>query len=240
MEATVQYTADCPNVPPTLDLLGQVLHALAPETQVKMAEVPTPERAAEIGFLGSPSICINGLDLEGRTLAPGEVGALGCRIYAGVGGVPPRWMVEAAVLRALAPRYLLFLCVANSARSQLAEGIARSLAPVGVRVASAGSAPTALRPEARAVLEEMGLDTSTHHSKGVDDLAGHPVDAVFTLCADEVCPVWLGQAARVHWGLADPADNQGDPAARIQAFRETRDELRRRLGLLFDGWNAEG
>ena len=240
MDVILQYTDGCPNVPGTVDLLEQVLQSLAPGERVQMLSVPDPERAAEVGFLGSPSLVIDGMDLEGRVLQAGEIGALGCRIYRGGGGVPPRWMVEAAVLRALAPRYLLFLCVANSARSQLAEGIARSLAPAGVRVASAGSCPTSLRPEARAVLEELGLETSTHHAKGIDDLAGQPVEAVFTLCAEEVCPVWLGEAARVHWGLPDPADVQADPPARLQAFREVRDELRYRLGLLFEGWQGEG
>jgi arsenate reductase len=143
------------------------------------------------------------------------------------------WMVDAALLRMLAPRSYLFLCVANSARSQMAEGIARSLAPAAVTVASAGSEPTSVRPEARAVLAEIGIDTSSHHSKRVDDVDPGGVEAVVTLCAEEVCPVFLGRAHRVHWGLPDPAAVGGDQQARLAAFRRTRDELRRRLSLLF-------
>ena len=78
---------------------------------------------------------------------------MSCRVYR-ESGVPPRWMMEAAVLRALGPRSYLFLCVANSARSQMAEGIARSLAPAGATVASAGSEPTSVRREA---IEQVGL-----------------------------------------------------------------------------------
>jgi arsenate reductase len=140
-------------------------------------------------------------------------------------------MVEAAVLRALAPRGFLFLCVANSARSQLAEGIARSLAPAGVTLASAGSEPSFVRPEAIQVLSELGLDISAQRSSSVADVDPQGVDVVVTLCAEEVCPAFLGQARRVHWGLPDPAVERGE--LRLEAFRAARDELRRRLELLF-------
>ena len=143
-------------------------------------------------------------------------------------------MLEAALLRALAPRHILFLCVQNSARSQLAEGIARFLAPPGVTVSSAGSSPAFVRPQAIRVLEEIGIDISGHRSKSTDEIDAASVEAAVTLCAEEVCPVWLGGAVRVHWGLPDPARAAGDDAARLRAFRATRDELFRRLKLVFD------
>ena len=146
--------------------------------------------------------------------------------------VVDEWRAEAEALRRAAPRHVLFLCVANSARSQMAEAIARSLAPAEVRVSSAGSAPTAVRPEALAVLAEIGLDASGQRSKGVDDVE-RPVDAVITLCAEEVCPLWLEPAARLHWGLPDPAAVQGTREERLEAFRAVRDELQRRLVVLF-------
>lgn len=140
-------------------------------------------------------------------------------------------MIEAAVLRALAPRSYLFLCVANSARSQVAEGLARSLAPNGVTVASAGSEPSQVRPEAVRVLGELELDISGHRSRSVDAIGPDTVEAVITLCAEEVCPVWLGKAHRVHWPLKDPAAVEGE--GRLDAFRATRDELHKRLTALF-------
>jgi len=142
------------------------------------------------------------------------------------------WRAEATALRATRPSHVLFLCVANSARSQMAEGIARSLAPSGVRVSSAGSVPTAVRPEAVEVLREIGLDIAGQRSKGVDEIE-RPVDAVVTLCAEEVCPVWLGDALRIHWGLPDPAAAEGSAEERLDAFRATRDDLARRLTVLF-------
>lgn len=124
---------------------------------------------------------------------------------------------------------LLFLCVANSARSQIAEGVARSMLPAAVNVWSAGSRPTSVRPEAIAVLKDIGIDISQHRSKAVAEIPAAEVDTVITLCGEEECPLFLGKATRVHWGLPDPAAVQGTEQDRLDAFRGTRDELRRRL-----------
>lgn len=143
------------------------------------------------------------------------------------------WRAEARALRESGPRHILFLCVANSARSQMAEAIARSLAPPNVRISSAGSEPTSVRPEAIAVLAEIGLDAGDQTSKGVDALEGEEVDAVITLCAEEVCPTWLGPARRLHWALPDPAAVEDTAGSRMSAFRQVRDELGRRLAVVF-------
>jgi arsenate reductase len=115
----------------------------------------------------------------------------------------------------------------------MAEGIARSLAPQRVTVSSAGSAPACVRPQAIQVLNEIGIDISGHRSKGLDSIDAGSVDAVITLCAEEVCPVFLGKAVRVHWGLPDPAGVTGTEESRLSAFRSVRDELLRRLKVLF-------
>lgn len=142
------------------------------------------------------------------------------------------WRTEAETLRAAAPVHVLFLCVANSARSQMAHGIARALAPEDVKVSSAGSEPTSVRPQAVAVLQELGIDISHHRSRGMDEVE-RPVDAVVTLCAEEACPAWLGPALRIHWGLPDPAGVEGSEEEKLQAFRDVRDELVRRLSVVW-------
>jgi arsenate reductase len=124
---------------------------------------------------------------------------------------------------------VLFLCVANSARSQMAEGIARSLAPVDRKIWSAGSRPTSVRLEAIAVLKEIGIDISGHRAKAVAEIPVAEVDTVITLCGEEECPVFLGKATRLHWGLPDPAAVNGSEAERLDAFRKVRDELCRRI-----------
>ena len=143
------------------------------------------------------------------------------------------WRTEVAELRAMKPRHILFLCVANSSRSPMAEGIARSLAPSGVKVSSAGSSPAAVHPHAIQVLKEIGIDISGHRSKGLDSIDAGSVDAVITLCAEEVCPAFPEKVHRVHWGLPDPAGSTGTEEFRLNAFRSVRDELLRRLKVLF-------
>ena len=145
----------------------------------------------------------------------------------------PQWMVEADQLRAARPRHILFLCVANSARSQMAEGIARNVAPEGIRISSAGSMPTRVNPLSVQVMREIGIDISGHQSKSVDAIDAASVDAVITLCAEEVCPAFLGKAYRLHWGLPDPAPHGISDLSALDGFRRTRDELKQRLEYLF-------
>jgi len=145
---------------------------------------------------------------------------------------PPSWREQAAAIRAAEPKSVLFLCVANSARSQMAEGIASSLAPADVRIQSAGSEPSRVNPYAIRALAEVGIDASSHISNGTDDIDSD-VDVVVTLCAEEVCPTWLGDALRVHWPLPDPAAASGSEEAVLASFREVRQELERRLSVVF-------
>ncbi|HKY59912.1 MAG TPA: arsenate reductase ArsC [Gemmatimonadota bacterium] len=123
----------------------------------------------------------------------------------------------------------LFLCVENSARSQMAEGLARRLAPPGVTVYSAGSEPSSVNPLAVRAMAEMGIDISDHRSKSVDEIPVDHVDVVVTLCAEEVCPVFAGSVRRLHWPIDDPARAGGTEPERLEAFRRARDDIGRRL-----------
>jgi len=127
---------------------------------------------------------------------------------------------------------LLFLCVANSARSQMAEGLARERFGEAVNVQSAGSQPSRVNPLAIRALAEIGVDITRHRAKSVAEIDPATVDVVVTLCADEVCPVFLGKARRLHWPLPDPAAAEGTGEERLQRFRDLRDEILRRLGQL--------
>ncbi len=135
----------------------------------------------------------------------------------------------------MTPKTVIFLCVANSARSQMAEGLARARAPHGWRVFSAGSNPGQLSAVAVEVMREIGIDISAQHAKGMDAVPLEEADLIVTLCAEEVCPVVAGgKARRLHWPLPDPAA-AGDGPARLQAFRAVRDELARRIESLWAG-----
>ena len=151
----------------------------------------------------------------------------------GDGGQTEDALLLAARKRGPDMKGVLFLCLANSVRSQMAGGIARALAPAGTKIWSAGSRPTSVRVEAMAVLKEIGIDISGHRAKSVAEIPAAEVDTVITLCGEEECPVFLGQATRVHWGLPDPAAVDGSEAERLDAFCKVRDELRRRIGDFF-------
>ena len=123
---------------------------------------------------------------------------------------------------------VLFLCVANSARSQMAEGLARHFHGAHLEVQSAGSKPCFVHPCAIDALAELGIDIRSQRSKSVQEIDPAAVDTVITLCAQEVCPAFLGRARRLHWPLPDPA-GRATPETLMDGFRATRDELRRRL-----------
>lgn len=129
---------------------------------------------------------------------------------------------------------ILFLCVANSARSQMAEGLARQLFGDAVRVQSAGSEPSRVNPFAIKAMAELGVDLGTHTSKSVQTIDPDSVDLVITLCAEEVCPVFLSRAPRMHWPLQDPDRKHEDltDEERLQHFRVARDQIRARLEVL--------
>ena len=125
---------------------------------------------------------------------------------------------------------LLFLCVANSARSQLAEGLARHIIPDDWTTQSAGSIPTLVRPQAISVMAEAGIDITEQWSKAVEDIDAQYIDCVITLCAEESCPVTLHHAERLHWPIPDPAGYDTEPTEdQLKRFRDARDTIRHKI-----------
>ena len=133
---------------------------------------------------------------------------------------------------------LLFMCVANSARSQMAEGLARNLMKekeIKGKVQSAGSEPSSLNSRAIQVMAEIGIDISMHTSKSVEEIDEKgQVKTVITLCAEEVCPAYIGSVQRLHWGFSDPANPSLSSAEQLKLFRKVRDELNKKLEVFFE------
>jgi arsenate reductase len=123
---------------------------------------------------------------------------------------------------------VLILCTGNSARSQMAEGLLRHDAGDRFTVESAGTKPSSVRPEAIAVMKEVGIDITSHRSKHVDEFAGQDFDYVLTVCdnAKESCPIFFGEATRLHHSFNDPAAVEGSHERRLDVFRKVRDQLR--------------
>ena len=131
---------------------------------------------------------------------------------------------------------ILFLCVANSARSQMAEGLARQVLGEQTEVLSAGSNPAPVNPHAAEAMAEVGIDISGQVSKSVDTIDLSGLDLVVTLCAEEVCPVLPEQVRRLHWPIPDPAaQDLGEPQAR---FRAARDMIQERVEALAETLSA--
>jgi arsenate reductase len=131
-----------------------------------------------------------------------------------------------------AKKRVLILCTGNSARSQMAEGLLRSMAGDRLDAFSAGTRPAGLNPNAVAAMAEIGIDISGHRSKSVDEFRGQAFDYVITVCdgAREACPVFPGQARQIHHDFEDPAAAPAD--RQLAVFRKVRDELREWLGAL--------
>ena len=129
---------------------------------------------------------------------------------------------------------VLFLCVANSARSQMAEALARRRFGDAVTVQSAGSEPSRVNPFAIRALQEVGVGADDLHSKHVSSIDPEPVDLVITLCAEEECPLFLGDAQRLDWSMPDPDLKDADVSEeeRLQAFRAARDAIAARIEVL--------
>ena len=128
----------------------------------------------------------------------------------------------------MAKKRVLILCTGNSARSQMAEGLLRHDAGDRLEVESAGTKPGQVRPEAIAVMKELGIDISGHRSKSVDEFASREFEYVLTVCdrAKESCPIYPGHGNRLHRNFEDPAAVQGSEEARLAAFPRVRDEIR--------------
>ncbi len=111
----------------------------------------------------------------------------------------------------------------------MAEGLLRNIAGERFEVESAGVEPSFVRPEAIEVMREIGIDISNHRSKSVDEFLGQAFDYIITVCdnANQRCPIFPGDAQRIHWSIPDPAAVQ--PPERLNAFRSARDELSERL-----------
>jgi arsenate reductase len=126
---------------------------------------------------------------------------------------------------------VIFVCTHNSARSQMAEGMLRAWGGDRFEAFSAGTERTSVRPEAIAVMAEVGIDISGHESKTLEPFLGQEFRWLITVCdqAREACPTLPGVAQQAHWSIDDPSAAEGDEAARLDAFREARDRLRDRI-----------
>lgn len=113
----------------------------------------------------------------------------------------------------------------------MAEGLAKNLLPRDWKIYSAGTRADGMNKYAIKVMKEIGIDITNQYSKTTEALKDITPDLVITLCdnAKQTCPVFLGKAERLHWGLEDPADAQGSDEEILDKYRKTRDEIQKRI-----------
>ena len=130
---------------------------------------------------------------------------------------------------------VLFLCTANSSRSQMAEGLINHFLGDKIAAFSAGTEATYVNPTAIEVLKEIGIDISSHQSKNLAAFDGQGFDYVITLCgnANETCPLYIGGTKKMHIGFDDPAKTQGIKEEILREFRRVRDEIKEKLTAFF-------
>ena len=137
---------------------------------------------------------------------------------------------------------ILVLCTGNSARSQMGEWLFQIEGHAGFDVFSAGTKPGSVRPEAIAVMKEIGIDISGYRSKSVDEFAGQSIDYVVTVCDNsrDACPVFPVGSQRIHWSFEDPAAVQGSEQERLEEFRRIGDQIHERVKAFFRDRVAAG
>ena len=233
MRMRVLIFEGCPHASDAVERVRQTAQAEGVNTLVEIVEVPNEAAAQRERFLGSPSVQIDGLDIE--TSRRGDPYCHGCRVYRsanGVSGLPSEEMIRAAIRRARGPKLkVLFLCTGNSCRSQMAEGWGRHLKGDVIEAYSAGIETHGLNPRAVKVMAEGGVDISAHRSKTVADVKGIEFDYVVTVCdhAHKSCPLFPGKAKVIHVGFDDPPRLAKDAKTEEEAlshYRRVRDEIK--------------
>lgn len=129
---------------------------------------------------------------------------------------------------------VLFLCVSNSARSQMAEGLLRHYYGDKFDVYSAGAKETSVHPLAVEVMKEIGIDISNQRSKLVSEFFGQSFDYVITLCGDyskEMCPAFIGKVKnkKLHWNFPDPVEVEGTLEEKLDFFKKVRDDIKKKI-----------
>jgi arsenate reductase len=131
---------------------------------------------------------------------------------------------------------VMFLCTGNSCRSQMAEGIARTLGKGLIEPYSAGVMPSPIHPKTIQVMKEIGIDISNQTSKGIDENLLNKMDMIITLCssAEAMCPMTPPRIKRVHWSIDDPKSAAGTEEQILKAFRSARDEIKKKIEILVE------
>lgn len=222
------YPPNCPNLKKTRDLLRETLQDLGLKISPGEAELSESTLAEERPIPGSPTIRINGRDLEPRS---GGSSDSGCFITSPNTGTPEGPLLKFKIARAAELKTVLFICTGNAVRSQMAEGLVNHFLKGRWAAFSAGLMPAGINPLVVQVLKEIGIDASRQPAKHLDLFNGCDFDLVITLCseADRMCTFYPAYGRRVHLPYTDPLTLSTFGFGWKGLFRKLRDDMRDRL-----------
>lgn len=229
MEIELLYTKDCANYKSTKRLIQDTLEELKVKHTLKETEIRTIEEAEKHSFGGSPTVRINGKDIEPENR--GEAAGLMCRIYANGTGMPDAEVLRFKIAQASGLKTVLFVCTGNSIRSQMAEALVNNLFDRQWAAFSAGILSTGVNPNAIKVMKEINIDISDKRAKHIDIFNNCTFDKVITLCsdADRICLVYPVATEKELMVFHDPLASFGFGVGSIVSFRNLRDKIKLKL-----------
>ena len=228
MRLELLYTPGCPNLPKARVLLRETLQSLGLDLSPREIEVSDPGQAQAEAFPGSPTIRIDGLDIEPES-AP-TVGS-GFRIYETGTGAPDGQLLKFKIAQAAGQRTVLFICTGNAVRSQMAEALVNHFLKGRWAAFSAGFLPVGINPLVVKVLKEIRIDAARQPTKHLDLFNGLTFDRVITLCsdADRMCTFYPAYGNRVHLPYTDPLTLSTFGFGWKGLFRKLREDMKNQL-----------
>ncbi len=225
MDINLLYIKGCPNFRDARRLIHDTLKSLGIKTPLKKIEIKSDDEAKKHSFPGSPTIGINGEDIEPETA--GITGMI-CRIYSNGTGLPDREVLKCKIAKASGFKTVLFLCTGNAVRSQIAEAVVNHFLKGAWAAFSAGIMPMAVNPDVIAVMKEIGIDVSGSRSKHVDLFKNCRFDRVITLCsdADRLCISYPVHDEKDRIIFHDPLSSYGFRFGSKKLYRKLRDEIK--------------
>jgi arsenate reductase (thioredoxin) len=228
MRIELLYTPDCPNLHQVRVLLRETIQSLGLDLSPREIKISGPLKAEEEAFPGSPTIRIDGRDLEPESA---QIVTSGSRIYKTGAGVPEGQLLKFKIARAAGLKTVLFICTGNAVRSQMAEALVNHFLQGRWAAFSAGFLPAGISPPVVKALKEIGIDAARQPTKHLDLFNGLTFDRVITLCseADRMCTFYPAYGNRVHLPYTDPLTLSTFGLGWKSLFRKLRDDMRAQL-----------
>jgi arsenate reductase len=227
MNIELLYTKDCPNFRKARRLIHDTIKSLGLNIPLRKIEIKDEDDSENYSFPGSPTIRINGEDIEPETA---NARGLTCRVYSNGTGLPNKEILKCKIAKAAGIKIVLFVCTGNAVRSQIAEAVVNHFLKDRWVAFSAGIMSMEVNKNVIKVLKEIGIDISKNRSKHIDIFKNCSFDRVLTLCsdADRFCLNYPDYNEKDTIIFHDPITS-GFGFGQLSLLRKLRDEIKKTL-----------